>query len=79
MLDTGVIYNETAKGETCNFGEVFATDGRIAALDLKVLTDDKHFFPNYNAALTLRQETLDKYPKIAEYINRWRPSSTTRR
>ena len=68
MLDTGVIYKTTAKGDTCNFGEVFATDGRIAALKLKVLADDKRFFPNYNAALTLSQPLLAKYPKIADYI-----------
>lgn len=69
MLDTGVIYTETNKGTTCNFGEVFATDGRIAALKLTVLTDDKHFFPNYNAALTLKQSLLSKYPAIATVIN----------
>ena len=68
MLDTGVIYKTTAQGGTCNFGEVFATDGRIAALKLQVLDDDKHFFPNYNAALTLKQDLLTKYPKIADYI-----------
>ena len=32
LLDTGVIYDTTAKGDVCNFGEVFATDGRISAL-----------------------------------------------
>jgi len=69
LLDTGVIYNEVAKGDTCTFGEVFTTDGRIAALDLTVLTDDKQFFPNYNASLTLRQEILDEYPQIADYMN----------
>jgi osmoprotectant transport system substrate-binding protein len=68
MLDTGVIYKTTAQGGTCNFGEVFATDGRIAALKLKVLDDDKRFFPNYNAALTMKQTMLDKYPKIADYM-----------
>ena len=69
MLDTGVIYTETAKGGTCNFGEVFATDGRISALKLTVLKDDKHFFPNYNAALTLKQSLLTKYPAIATIVN----------
>jgi osmoprotectant transport system substrate-binding protein len=69
MLDTGVIYNETAKGNTCNFGEVFATDGRISALKLTVLTDDKNFFPNYNAALTMKQSLLDKYPALATIVN----------
>lgn len=69
MLDTGVIYQTTAKGGTCNFGEVFATDGRISALKLTVLEDDKHFFPNYNAALTLKQSLLSKYPAIATYMD----------
>jgi osmoprotectant transport system substrate-binding protein len=69
LLDTGVIYSETAKGQTCNFGEVFATDGRIASLGLVVLTDDKKFFPVYNAALTLRQDTDTKYPDIRKILD----------
>jgi osmoprotectant transport system substrate-binding protein len=69
MLDTGVIYTETAKGATCNFGEVFATDGRIAGLKLTALEDDKHFFPNYNPSLTVRSEVFDKYPQLAEVFN----------
>ncbi|MFG2077111.1 glycine betaine ABC transporter substrate-binding protein [Nonomuraea maritima] len=64
LLDTGVVYTETDKGQTCNFGEVFTTDGRIAALGLTVLEDDKKFFPNYNAAVTVRQETYEKYPAL---------------
>ncbi|MFG1922851.1 glycine betaine ABC transporter substrate-binding protein [Cryptosporangium sp. NPDC048952] len=68
MLETGVIYNETAKGKTCNFGEVFATDGRISPLGLTVLDDDKSFFPIYNAAVTMRKDTSDKYPKVAELL-----------
>jgi osmoprotectant transport system substrate-binding protein len=64
MLDTGLIYTQTAKGSTCNFGEVFATDGRIPANKLVVLEDDKHFFPVYQPALTLKQETLNKYPAL---------------
>jgi osmoprotectant transport system substrate-binding protein len=68
MLETGVIYSETAKGSTCNFGEVFATDGRISPLGLTVLTDNKNFFPIYNPALTMREETAVKYPKVAELL-----------
>ena len=37
LLDTGVIYTATQKGDDCNFGEVFQTDGRIPALDLVVM------------------------------------------
>ncbi|TDE45291.1 glycine betaine ABC transporter substrate-binding protein [Nonomuraea mesophila] len=68
LLDTGVVYTETDKGETCNFGEVFTTDGRIAALDLTVLEDDKKFFPIYNAAMTLRDETYQKNPAIEKVL-----------
>ncbi len=63
-IDEGQIYQETDKGNRCNFGEVFATDGRIAALDLKVIEDDKSFFPIYNPALNVRKEVVKEYPQI---------------
>lgn len=68
LLDTGVIYTATQKGEDCNFGEVFQTDGRIPALDLVVMEDDQEFFPVYQAGFTLKQTTLDEYPDIADII-----------
>ncbi|TFD86571.1 MULTISPECIES: glycine betaine ABC transporter substrate-binding protein [Cryobacterium] len=68
LLDTGVIYTATEKGDDCNFGEVFQTDGRITALDLVVLEDDLEFFPVYQGAFTLKQSTLDEYPGIAPVI-----------
>ena len=52
-IDEGLIYQQTDKGEQCNFGEVFQTDGRIAALDLELIEDDKSFFPIYNPALNV--------------------------
>lgn len=69
-LDTGAIYSVTDKGDECNFGEVFATDGRIKALDLKVMADDKEYFPVYQVGFTLKQSTLDAYPAIADVINK---------
>jgi osmoprotectant transport system substrate-binding protein len=68
-LDTGAIYQVTDEGKECNFGEVFATDGRIAGFDLLVLADDKEFFPVYQVAFTLKQSTLDAYPALADIIN----------
>jgi len=64
-LQTGAIYDAVANGE-CTFGEVFTTDGRIAALNLTPLDDDKSFFPKYNASLVVRKEVLDDYPQIAD-------------
>lgn len=63
-LDTGVVYSATAKG-TCLFGEVFDTDGRIPALHLTTLKDNRGFFPLYNPSLTINKPVLDKYPQIA--------------
>lgn len=77
LLDTGVIYTATQKGDDCNFGEVFQTDGRIPALDLVVLADDKEFFPVYQGAFTLKQSTLDEYPAIADVIAEIAPLLTT--
>ena len=77
MLDTGVIYTATQKGEDCNFGEVFQTDGRIPALDLVVMEDDLEFFPSYQGGFTLMQATLDEYPEIADEIDLVSPLLTT--
>ena len=77
MLDTGVIYTATEKGDDCNFGEVFQTDGRIPALGLVVMEDDKEFFPSYQGGFTLKQSTLDEYPAIADVIAEVSPLLTT--
>lgn len=68
LLDTGVVYTETDKGQTCNFGEIFTTDGRVQSLGLTPFDDDQKFFPNYNPSLNVRQEIFDQYPAIAKVI-----------
>ena len=65
-MDEGQIYQATDEGERCNFGEVFATDGRIANLDLELVKDDKQFFPIYNPALNVREDVMKEYPQIAK-------------
>lgn len=75
ILDTGVIYQATADGD-CNFGEVFTTDGRILALDLRVLEDDKGYFPLYNVTPVIQTELLDEHPEIAEIFAEINPKIT---
>ena len=65
-LDTGVVYSATDAGDPCNFGEVFTTDGRVAALDLVVLEDDESFFPLYNAAPNWTRDTYEQYGEALE-------------
>ncbi|GAA2953964.1 glycine betaine ABC transporter substrate-binding protein [Kitasatospora cinereorecta] len=64
-MDAGIIYTQVSKSDSCLLGEVYTTDGRIKAMDLDVMEDDKQFFPNYNAAPVLHTATLRKYPEIA--------------
>ncbi len=58
-------------------GMAFATDGEIKAYDLKVLKDDKHFFPIYNPAPVVRKQVLDKYPEIKFILAEIGPSLDT--
>ena len=66
VLQVGIIYQATAEASQCDFGEVFTTDGRIAALDLVVLTDDKQFFAHYNPSVTMKRSFYEAHPQIAE-------------
>ncbi|MEU8753994.1 glycine betaine ABC transporter substrate-binding protein [Streptomyces chartreusis] len=68
QMDTGIIYTQVAKG-TCTYGEVFTTDGRIKSMNLVVMDDDKHFFPNYNAAPVINTKTLKKWPAITGVLD----------
>jgi osmoprotectant transport system substrate-binding protein len=63
-IDEGLIYQATDKGDKCNFGEVFATDGRIKGLGLELVTDSKGFFPLYNPALCVNKKVLEEYPQL---------------
>ena len=74
-LDTGVIYTATADSD-CNFGEVFTTDGRIPALDLRVLEDDKQFFPLYNLTEVVNSDLLAAHPELAEIFGQLNPKLT---
>ncbi|MFG2593394.1 glycine betaine ABC transporter substrate-binding protein [Streptomyces sp. NBC_01166] len=64
-MDAGIIYTQVSESNSCLLGEVYTTDGRIKAMNLDVMEDDKQFFPNYNAAPAIHSATLKKYPEIA--------------
>lgn len=68
LMDLGAIYQATAN-EECLFGEVFATDGRIPALDLVVLEDDELYFPRYNLSGVFNEELYNEYPQAEELID----------
>jgi osmoprotectant transport system substrate-binding protein len=67
-LAAGAIYNSIDTAAPCVFGEVFATDGRIEALDLVVLEDDKKYFTPYNPAVSVRADVLEKTPALRDVL-----------
>lgn len=44
--------------------DAFATDGQIIQYNLKILEDDKGFFPPYYVAPIVKNETLEQFPEL---------------
>lgn len=68
QMDPGLVYNAVRDGFV-DAGLVYTTDGRVKGFDLKVLEDDKGFFPSYEATPVVRKEILDANPGLEEALN----------
>lgn len=58
------------ENKTVNVINAFSTDPRIRQLNLRMLKDDKKYFPAYQAGIVARQETLEKYPKLRKILEK---------
>nr|WP_163503687.1 glycine betaine ABC transporter substrate-binding protein [Halomonas socia] len=67
-MDTGLTYPALRDGQV-DVSVVFATDGRIPAFDLRVLQDDRDYFPAYALTPVIRAETLEEFPELEEQLN----------
>ncbi len=68
ILQDALVYQATADANQCRFGSVAATDGRIPALDLVLLVDDRGFFPKYNAAVVMHGDFAAAHPEVAKIM-----------
>jgi osmoprotectant transport system permease protein len=66
-LEAALMYRALAEGEVDAIS-AYATDGRIEALELVLLTDDKRFFPPYFAVPVMRQDALTRHPEVRTSI-----------
>ena len=66
ILDTGLIYTETANG-ACDFGEVFTTDGRITALNLD-LVEDPGVMILYNVSYTFQNDVYEANADVYDEV-----------
>ncbi|HEY6280617.1 MAG TPA: glycine betaine ABC transporter substrate-binding protein [Burkholderiales bacterium] len=61
-LDHGLAYEALAKGKI-DVMDIYSTDAKITRYGLRVLNDDKHFFPSYDALLLYRLDVPGRFPK----------------
>ncbi|MGB3811761.1 MAG: glycine betaine ABC transporter substrate-binding protein [Shinella sp.] len=66
-MDIGLAYNALANGDIDTL-TAQATDGQIAAMGLKVLKDDKEFFPSYVLTPVVRKDVLDANPELKDIL-----------
>lgn len=62
-MDINLRYNAILQGQV-NAIDAFTTDAKILVQNLKILTDNKNYFPAYEAGIVIRKEILEKYPQI---------------
>ncbi|MEK5068245.1 glycine betaine ABC transporter substrate-binding protein [Sporosarcina sp. FSL K6-1508] len=67
-LDPNVMYEAVKNGDV-DVIPAFTTDSRIQMFDLATTEDDLGFFPKYDAAPVVRQETLKKFPDLEKVLN----------
>lgn len=67
QMDGGLVYTAMRNNQVFA-GLVYTTDGRLSAFNLKLLEDDKHYFPDYTAAPVVRKAVLDANPQLAALL-----------
>ncbi len=51
------------ESRTIDVMDVYTTDAQLAQLDVRLLDDDLHFFPQYDAVFLWRADLASRYPK----------------
>ncbi|PTI79997.1 osmoprotectant ABC transporter substrate-binding protein [Staphylococcus succinus] len=68
-MQIGLVY-DALNSKNLDVAVGYSTDGRIAAYDLKVLKDDRRFFPPYDASAVATNALLKKHPSLKSTINK---------
>jgi osmoprotectant transport system permease protein len=62
VMEHALTYRAIASGEV-DLMDVYSTDGQLERLNLRLLEDDRHFFPDYSAVLLARREMTERFPR----------------
>jgi len=66
-MDHGMMYR-SFKSEDVNVINSYSTDGQLQDFDLRVLEDDKSYFPPYHALPIIREDALERFPELEEVL-----------
>ncbi len=61
-LDHGIAFDAIAKGQI-DVTDIYTTDAQIEKLKLRVLADDRGYFPRYEAVLLYRLDVPQRFPQ----------------
>jgi osmoprotectant transport system permease protein len=67
-MEHGLAYDALQSG-VIDLTDTYTTDGKLLRYRLRLLEDDLHFFPPYDAAPIIRADTLLRYPKLEKILN----------
>lgn len=68
-MQTGLLYDALA-ADKMDAILGYSTDGRVASYHLKLLKDDKNFFPPYNGSAVATNKILKQHPELRGVLNR---------
>src|SRR6478672_5493368 len=68
-MQIGLVY-DALESDRMDAVLAYTTDGRIAAYDLKILEDDKQFFPPYDTSMVADNQLLRDHPELESVLNR---------
>jgi glycine betaine/choline ABC-type transport system substrate-binding protein len=67
-MDLGLLYR-AVEGGTIEMAAANATDGLLARPGFTVLADDRKYFPPYECAVIVREETAGRYPQLRSALD----------
>jgi osmoprotectant transport system permease protein len=67
VMEHALAYRALASGEV-HVIDIFSTDGQLARLRLRILEDDRGFFPDYSAVLLARRAFVERFPRSWEAV-----------
>ncbi|MBI1397788.1 MAG: ABC transporter permease subunit [Betaproteobacteria bacterium] len=70
-LDHGLAY-EAIAAHQIDVMDIYSTDAKIARYHLRVLEDDRHYFPEYDAVMVYRRDLPARFPEAWAALRRLR-------